>query len=430
MASRQSPTRPRWMRLDNAAKIYPAARRNGWSSLFRLSMTLTEPVDTAVLQRALDVTVLRFPSISTRLKKGLFWYYLEQVNQPPEVRTESCYPMVYMGKKEAASCLFRVVVYGRRIAVEFFHSLTDGSGGLVFLKTLVAEYLQQRYGADIPNTHGILDRNEEPRAEELEDSFQKYAGPVAAGRKQTAAWYVPGTPEPAGFANVTCLSMPVDQIRRKAKEYGLSVTNFLGTVVMMALQNHQRECQKNPMKRKPIKVQLPVNLRNIFPSRTLRNFALYVIPEIDPRLGEYSFEEIGKIVQSYMALGATDKQMGRTIAANVGSERMLAVKLMPLFVKNIIMKAVFNAVGEKAYCLSLSNLGAIQLPEEMGRFVERVDFINGLQATRPHNCGVISWGDTLYMNFIRNIQEPDVERHVACVLRDMGISIEVQSNGR
>ena len=68
----------RWMRLDNAAKIYPAARRNNWSNVFRLSFTLKEEVDPEVLQQALEVTVKRFPSIAARLRRGLFWYYLDR----------------------------------------------------------------------------------------------------------------------------------------------------------------------------------------------------------------------------------------------------------------------------------------------------------------------------------------------------------------
>ena len=34
-----------WMRLDNAAKIYPASMRRDWMAMFRLSATLVEPVD-------------------------------------------------------------------------------------------------------------------------------------------------------------------------------------------------------------------------------------------------------------------------------------------------------------------------------------------------------------------------------------------------
>ena len=39
-----------WVRLDNAAKIYPAARRRNWTNLFRQSATLVDDVDKAVYQ--------------------------------------------------------------------------------------------------------------------------------------------------------------------------------------------------------------------------------------------------------------------------------------------------------------------------------------------------------------------------------------------
>ncbi len=82
MTQNLSPARSlRWMRLDNAAKIYPAAKRRNWNNFFRMSATLAEPVDRAVLAAALDVTVRRFPSIAVRLRRGAFWYYLEEI--PP-----------------------------------------------------------------------------------------------------------------------------------------------------------------------------------------------------------------------------------------------------------------------------------------------------------------------------------------------------------
>lgn len=116
------------------------------------------------------------------------------------------------------------------------------------------------------------------------------------------------------------------------------------------------------------------------------------------------------------------------IATNVGNERALALKITPLFLKNIVMKAVFNAVGERKSCLSLSNLGAVTMPEVMLPYVERIDFILGVQATAPYNCGVISFKDTLYINFIRDIRESELEAHFFAVLRDMGIEAEVESN--
>lgn len=419
----------RWMRLDNAAKIYPAARSQNWSNMFRLSASLKEEIDTAVMQSALDVTVRRFPSIAARLRRGTFWYYLQQLEQAPVIRQELSYPLARMSRAEARRCALRVIVYRNRVAVEFFHSLTDGNGGLVFLKTLVAEYLLQRYDVRVPTEKGVLGRLEEPSPEVLEDSFQKYAGSVSASRKEDDAWRLTGTPEPDGFLNLTCLELSSQAVLEKAHEYGVTVTAFLCAAMMQALQRLQKEQVPDIRRRKAIKVQLPVNLRTLFPSSSLRNFALYTTPQISPRLGEYGFEEICQVVKHWMGLDITPRQMGMKIAANVNSERMLAVKLMPLFLKNIVMKAVYHAVGERKACLSLSNLGVVKLPVEMTEYVERMDFILGVQATAPYNCGVLSYGDKLYVNFIRNTREPQLEEAFFRVMQELGLEVTVRSNG-
>lgn len=419
----------RWMRLDNAAKIYPAARNQNWSNVFRLSATLKEPIDSHLMQSALDVTVRRFPSIAARLRRGTFWYYLQQLEKAPSIRQENSYPLTKMSRAEARRCALRVIVYGERLAVEFFHSLTDGNGGLIFLKTLLAEYLQQKYGIPIHAGEGVLGRLEEPSEQELEDSFLKYSGPVSASRKEDDAFRVTGTPEHDGFLHLTCFTLSSAQVLEMAHIYGVSVTAFMCAVTMHALQRLQAEQVPNIRRRKAIKVLIPVNLRKMFPSCSLRNFALYTTPQITPRLGDYTFEEICKVVHHWMGLDVTPQQMSMKIATNVNSERLLAVKIMPLFIKNMVMKAVFRAVGERKSCLSLSNLGVVKLPESMMPYVERMDFILGVQATAPYNCGMLSFADKLYVNFIRNTKEPQLEYAFYKVLEELGVEAEVSSNG-
>jgi len=418
----------RWLKLDNAAKIYPAARRQHWSNVFRLSCTLREEVDREVLRSALDVTARRFPSIAVRLRRGMFWYYLEQLSEAPAIMDESSYPLTRMSKEETRRCAVRVIHYKNRIAVEIFHSLTDGNGALVFLKSLVAEYIQQKYGENIPAENGVLGRLEEPSEAELEDSFTKYAGNVAASRSERTAWHMTGTPENDGFLDVTCLSMPVKDVIAKSKEYGVSVTNFLCAVMMMALQDMQNKKEPRQKHRKPVKVLIPVNLRNLFESRSLRNFAMYTTPEILPALGDYSFEEICAVIKNCMGAEITPKQMSMKIATNVRSEQIPIVRVMPLFVKNFVMKAIFDSVGECKSCLTLSNLGAVKLPDEMVPYIERMDFILGVQATAPYNCGVLSFGDTLYVNFIRNIKESELEYRFSRIIQSMGIKVRAESN--
>ena len=418
----------RWVRLDNAAKIYPAARRKNWSNLFRQSVTLTEDVDVQVLQSALDVTVKRFPSIAARLRRGVFWYYLQQVAEAPEISREYSYPLVFMDRHEMRKCAFRVIAYENRIAVEFFHSLTDGTGALIFLKSLTAEYLEQKYGVSIPAEDGVLDRRQEPQEEELEDSFLKYAGNVVASRKDTNAWKMRGVPLPGGVLNLTCFRLPVKETLALAHNQGVSLTVFLSAVMMQALMNLQKEKERSFRKRKGIKLLIPVNLRQLFPSKTLRNFAMYTIPEIDPRLGEYTFAEICKVIQHKMGSEITPKHMSTVITTNVNDERNPLVRLIPLPVKNVVMKAIFDSVGERKSCLTLSNLGLVKVPQAMEPYIRRFDFILGVQAAAPYNCGVVSYGDTVYINFIRNTRDAELERQFHLVLRDMGIPVTVESN--
>lgn len=418
----------RWLRLDNAAKIYPAARTNDWSNVYRLSATLKEPVCVTSLQTALDATVPRFPSIAARLRQGFFWYYIEELGESPTIREEYSEPLTRMSHKEMSQCALRVIVYQNRIAVEYFHSLTDGNGAMIFLKSLLAEYLQIKEGISIPNTCGILDRTEAPKEEELEDSFLKYAAPMSASRKERTAWHLSGTPESEGRKHLTCFHLSVPELLQKAKEKNVSVTVYLCALMMCALQDLQQAQIPEMRRRKPIKVLLPVNLRNLFPSNTLRNFALYVTPELLPRLGTYTFDEICSLISHCMGNEITKKQMAMKIATNVSSERYLAIRILPLFIKNAVMKAVFRAVGETKSCLSLSNLGRITLPKEMEPYVERMDFILGVQASAPYNCGILSWKDTMYVNFIRNTKEPALEYYFYKTLETYGLHAEVESN--
>ena len=420
----------RWWKLDNAAKIYPAARRKNWSNVFRQSVTLYEEVDISLLKSALEKTIKRFPSIATRLRKGLFWYYLEQVAETPEIKEEYSYPLSFMDKQETRKCAFRVIVYKNRIAVEFFHSLTDGTGAMIFLKTLTAEYLEQKYSISIPKTHGVLDTNQPPSEKELEDSFLKYAGEFPISRKDTDAWHMEGSPLSDGFLQNTCLQLPIKETLALAHKYNSTLTVFLSAVMMRALLNMQKEKTPNPARRKRIKLLIPVNLRSLFPSDSLRNFAMYTVPELDARLGDFFLEEICEIIKHKMGTEITQKHMSCVISTNVKDEKNMLLRLVPLPIKNAVMKAVFNSVGERKSCLTFSNIGLVKLPDIMDKYISRFDFILGVQASAPYNCGMVSYKDTIYINFIRNICEAELETNFFLILRDLGIPVLVQSNQR
>ncbi len=420
----------RWMHIDNAGKIYPASRTSRWNNIFRLSMTLTEDVDREVLQSALDVTVRRFPSIAVRLHRGVFWYYLEEIPHAPKVKDEEAYPLVRMPFDDIRHCAFRVLIYKKRIACEFFHALTDGNGAMVFLKSLVAEYLTEKYGVRIPTTDGVLDRLERPDPSEYTDLFPKHKGRVAKPRQESRAYRIHGTPEDDGFCHLTSFILNPNELLDLAHKHGVTITAMLTAALIKAAIKLQNIDRPRLSSQREVKVLIPCDLRRIYGENTLRNFALYASPGVDPRLGEYTFEEICKIVQHKMALDITEKNMSARIYTNVRDEDNILMKLAPLFLKNIAMKLVFMMIGEKTSTLTLSNLGRVIMPKEMEEYVDRVDFVLGVQASGPYNAAVISYKDKLVFSIIRDTVEPRLEMEVYRVLRECGIHVKVESNER
>ncbi len=416
------------MRLDNAALIYPATMNRSWTALFRVSATLNEEIDPDLLEVAQRRALRRFPSLSVRLKRGLFWFYLDKTTEAPRIQEDVQNPCVRMRLKENDGFGLRVRYFQKRIAVEFFHVLTDGTGGLTFLQTLVAEYLKLCHHADIPRSNAILDCNEAPREEETEDSFFENSGQITQSRREAKAYHIVGTDESDGFVNVVSGTVDASDILTRAREKGVSVTEYLTAVLLLSVDDIQRSRAIVRSRMKPVKVCVPVNLRKIFPSKTLRNFSNYVNPGIDPRLGVYSFDEALNIVHHFMAMEVTKKLLNAKITTNVRTEQNPVLRVMPLFVKNAAMKLVYSQVGDAVSSTCLSNLGVTTLPPEMAQYVTRMDFVLGPLADNRVCLAALTYGGKLRLNFTRTIREPILERAFFRRLVQLGVHVIIESN--
>ena len=417
------------MRLDNAALIFPAIRQRRWANAFRVSATLTEPVDPALLQQAVTDLMPRFPSMYVRLRTGMFWYYLEELEAPPTVREDYAYPLTLMQEKELRSCCLRVMYFQDRIAVEFFHSLTDGNGGMVYLKTLTARYLSLRLGREIPPEEGVLDWREAPRPEELEDSFVRHSNGVVLNDREPDALRLRGSYEP-DFLHLTTGVVPTQALLEAAHRQDSTVTVFLAAVLEEAILQYQAERCPNRRKRKPVKVTIPINLRRLYGSRTLRNFVLTLNPGVDPRMGDYSLPQLCRRMAAQLAAEGTPQQMAGRIAANVNPQQIPLIRAVPLPIKNFVMRIIYAQRGESKGCINLSNLGSVRLPEAMGPWVRRMEFIIGPQRSYPNNCSVASYGGETYINMIRNIRESELERRFFSRLVELGVPVSIESNTR
>ena len=421
---------PNWLKLDNTANVYPAVRRRNWASQFRLSATLTEEVNPVILQWAVYRATSRFPAFSMQLKRGLFWHFLRRIEGGPPVRPDGCCPCEPLRPEDNGDFYFRVSYYEKRISVDFFHALTDGTGALSYFKTMLAEYLTSAYGIKVPRDGVILDCDEQSEPEEYEDSFQKYAGGLTRVLTPHAAFRIRGEREPDGFINATMGIIPVDEVLERAKACGASLTQYLATIMMLSIQSIQRREIPNNKRRAPVNLLIPINLRAFFPSYTTRNFTGIVTPSIDTRLGEYSFEEVLNVVKSHMSTEITRRNLRARFTAFVKSQRNPILRAVPLILKTPALRLAHRLTGERMSCTTMTNVGRCDVPPEMEGYIDRMELIMGPLRENPVVCSLMSYRGTLYISMARSIKEPKLEREFFRRLVRLGISVKIESNRR
>lgn len=414
-----------WFQLDNAAKLYPAIANARWTSAFRMTAEFLEDVDPQLLQKALDDTLPRFPSLNVRLRAGLFWYYLEQAPGRLLVRQDSGHPCMPFSQKRDGKFLLRVFYFGKRISAEFFHVLTDGTGGLAFLKTLAVQYLRLK-GHPVSFDQGAMDIADAPTREETLDAFHAIDLPdIRVSRKEEHAWHFPATKEIPHTLNVIAASMPADKMLEKAHEMNVSMTEYLAALILFTADRCQRATAK---KLRPVRVSVPVNMRPFYGIHTLRNFSSFVNPVIDSRLGEYTLEEICRCVHNFMALNCTKKQLSGAIATNVAEEKPLYIRLAPLFIKNMAISSVFKHSGELQFSSTLSNVGKTGFPTGSERLIKRFEFLLGSPCDAMCNCACLATGNEVRLTFSSNIRETTLPRELLRLLVEEGVPVTVESN--
>jgi len=421
----------KWYPLDNAAKVFPAVMTRRTSTLFRLEAVLDSPVRTLLLQQALENILPRFPYFQVELRRGFFWYYLQFIDLVPRVEPEQGYPCRYIPIRRGGCHLFRTIAAENRVAVEFSHILTDGTGALVFLKALLGEYFRLS-GEDVSQMEGVFTREETPDPQEGEDAYKRYMdNSIPSPEKLSRAFHIPYPLAAKPVYHTVHGFLSAGAVAARAGEYGVTVTEFLAALFIQTLQT-VRQSMKNPGRNRvssTIRLEIPVNLRRLYPSRTVRNFTLFVTPGIDLRLGPWSFPEILKVVHHYMKVEVDARFINRQIARNVRGESHPLVRITPLGLKNFLLSLAYKKFGDSLYSGFLTNLGRITLPPELERHVRQIRFIPPRNPITKSNCGITGYGDRLTISFGRHVRESEVERIFFTGLREQGIPVTIQSGG-
>lgn len=403
----------RWYKLENAAKIFPPSANKKDTKVFRFYVELKEYVDPKMLNKALTETLKEFPLFKSTLKKGFFWYYLEKSNLVPVIEEENKMPC----EELKDGLLFKVTYYKKRINIEVNHALTDGTGTLSFLQVLIKNYETYKHNVSkdlIVDNVSIIDREV--------DSYVKYYKKVKLVQKKEDpfAYKIKGKIYPENGLKVIELVMATKDVLKLSKEKGRTITEYLTAILLKSVS----ETMSYKDKKKPVVIQVPVNLRNYFPSNTARNFFNVINISYKFDNEDESIENILDSVSIQFKNKLTKEELTKSMNSFANFEKIFLIRLIPIFIKDIVLKCIHHFLAYYK-TLSFSNIGIIKVPEELEKNINMFGVFTSTDSISSCMC---SYKDKLVITFTSHFIDHEIEKNFVRFLTEENIEITVNTN--
>lgn len=412
-----------WRRLDNSAKIFPIASSKKYSSVFRLSAVLKEEINPKLLKEAVNKVLQNLSAFKVKLKKGAFWYYFEDNNKDILIEEEKNYPCKYIDPNTNNDYLFKVTYWEKKINLDIFHSLTDGNSGVIFLREIVYTYLELAH----PKEFNKKLRLEKKLSNSTEDDYLKNYNKKSKGTKGgKKAYALKGRTLPLAAIGAIHVNINLKQLKEKAKEKGVTVTQYLTAIIIYAI--YHSNYQKYNGKR-PIKVCIPVDLRKYFKSETVNNFFSYITVQADMNTKMLqSFDGMLKFVKQNFEKMLTKEEISKTMSANVKLGNNAFIKLIPLFLKLVIVKLSYIEI-RKYTTTTFSNIGRIGIIGEYQKYIDKFLMLIAPETVEKIKCTACSFENNLVFTFTSTLESTEVEQEFCKKLKQEGIEISVEGNG-
>ncbi|MFA6800748.1 MAG: hypothetical protein WCR19_01415 [Acholeplasmataceae bacterium] len=411
-----------WYKIDNAGKLFPAISKDARSNIFRLSFYLNENIDPVLLQQAVNETIPRFETFAVQIKNGLFWQYFGANSRIFKVELEPARLCKHFSSYQNRGYLFKVYYLENKITLETFHAISDGTGGMHFLKSIVYKYLKLQ-GYQIEHQNKIL--GELPYSKkESEDTFvSNYDKNHKLRLQEEKAYHIKGEEFANHWLLLVKIKLDTKQLLDYIKStYHVTLTQFISALIAYSIFNESIDFIEH---KKPIKMFVPVNLRPYFDSKTLRNFSLYIKSSFSSEKRDWTFEEMLEITKADFFDQINKDMLHQRINALVGFEKNMLIRVLPFVLKNVAFKIGYNILGEQVITCSLSNLGICDLPDDMKPYINDADFVNsstGLAVT------VLSIENHTNINFATPKKDLSIINYFVSFLTKAGLDVTIDTN--
>jgi hypothetical protein len=413
----------KWYRLDNAAKIYPVLSTERYTHVFRVSITLKEKIIPSVLSKAIQDMRDRFPTFYVKLKHGLFWFYFEPNDKNPIVKEESSIICQKINIHRNNGFYFTFLYYENRISLEVFHALSDGAGAIIFLKSVVFQYLRL-LDRPVESEGEIFTLGELPTYKEIEDSYEiNCTKAKKIPNRIPDAYLVTGKRFEYVGCGVINSEIDTQKLLALSKEKNCSLTQY---IVALLIHSLIVTGDSKKLRQKPINVCVPINLRPLYHSETLRNFSLYFHVSYYSKTDDPDIDDIITIVKKAFENEMTPEKIQSKLNSNVLISKKIYVRFLPLFIKKVLFKIAYTYYAKKPTTITIANFGNVSLPSSMVQYVDSFTFNLG-SGSKPA-VAMNSFNGKTKIIFSRALVSTEIEKAFFTYLTSNKLEVKIESN--
>lgn len=406
----------KWRKLDNVAKIFSLYFKNR-TNVFRYSVILKQDIDKNILKEALEKTLKDYKSFKVRIGTGLFWNYLEFNPKKPIIEKESGIPCKHISFKENNDYLFKVTYYKNKINLDIFHVLTDGTGAIKLLKSIIYNYLSLKY--KIP-----FDEQIKEYKIDYEDQYLKnYNKNLKVNESTNKAYKIPGRANKK-INNTYHYIIDINEIKTACKKYKVTITEYLTALYIYSLNLaiHKKKSKKE------IVVEVPINLRNYYRVDTLSNF--FVCMRINPQILKKklkTFNQLVKQVHKEFKEKLNEEKVKSYLTRDVNLGMNLSIRLVPLFIKKLFMN-YFGSLVSNSATSTLSNVGIVDIDDRYKKYVDNVFVLVMPGGIQKIKCTICSFDKNLNVSINSNVNDIEFQKLFYNLLKKEIKNVKVESN--
>ena len=405
----------KWRKLDNTAKIFSMEDYTN-NNTFRLSVVLKEKVNPSYLKDAVIRTLIDYPSYKVKIRAGFFWNYFEKNDNDVIIEEESEMPCQSINFVMNNDYLFKVTYFDKKINVDMCHMLTDGMGGVIFIKSIIYNYLNIKYDLDI----------------KVEDKYYD----AGYGRDQYLRRYDKSMFSVDKSKNIFLIKdkynidinktyhyiIDVDMFKKVCKKYNVSVTVLLTSLYVLALYNTVYDKKSG----RDIYINLPVDMRKHFNVYAFSNFFTCMDIKANINKGNVSFDSVLKQIKSEFGSKLKIENLKGYLSRDVKLGTNVAIRLVPLFIKKPIMKTLEKVVRRST--TTLSNIGVFSVDDRYEKYIENVLVLVNPGNIQKVKCTICSFNGMLNVTINSNLDNNKFEVEFNRLLEEYIGKIKVESN--